>query len=261
MNRSQLRGDLPEPVNRYFDEVALMQLPNDLLDAAIVEIERSPHVNRFSPMGSVGLAAAAVIGVLAVAGIAASYAFGPDPNFGSGPSPSLAEQTPAPTPTASMLPARGMPGTRRPSLAGEYGWTGELLGSKTGMHSVIGNESSPDEFRQTQLIFAVENDCFPAAPGAKPTAKTVAGLDGLYLEPYDGPGVLFIAPPRGGETTAAYALPIGDRTLCAYLTWDAATTPDELNAAREVLESIRGQSFGEDGIRINFTLPAGWDTG
>ncbi|MBA2374494.1 MAG: hypothetical protein H0V74_09905, partial [Chloroflexi bacterium] len=64
----------------------------------------------------------------------------------------------------------------------------------------------------------------------------------------------------GGETTAAYALPIGDRTLCAYLTWDAATTPDELNAAREVLESIRGQPFGQDGIRINFTLPAGWDT-
>lgn len=211
--------------------------------------------------------AAAVIAVLAVAGIAASYAFGPDPNFGSGPSASLAEQTPAPTPTASILPARGMPGTRGPYLAGEFGWTAFELGSKTGMHSVIENESSPDESRQTQLIFAVENDCFPAArprrgdvPAAKPTAKTVAGLDGLYLEPYDDPSVLFIVPPRGGETTAAYALPIGDRTLCAYLTWDAATTPDELNAAREVLESIRGQPFGQDGIRINFTLPAGWDT-
>lgn len=198
--------------------------------------------------------AAAVIAVLAVAGIAASYAFGPDPNFGSGPSPSLAEQTPAPTPTASMLPNLGMPGTRGPFPAGEFGWTGEL-GSKTGMHSVIENES-----RQTQLIFAVGNDCFRAAPGAKPTAATVAGLDGLYLEPYDDPSVLFIVPPGGGETTAAYALPIGDRTLCAYLTWDAATTPDELNAAREVLESIRGQPFGQDGIRINFTLPAGWDT-
>lgn len=154
-----------------------------------------------------------------------------------------------------------MPGHGHPS-AGEYGWTGEL-GSGSGTHSVIANESSSDEFRQTQMTFAVKDDCFPAAPGAKPIAQTVAGLDGLYLEPYDDPSVLFI-PPRGVETTAAYALPIGDRTLCAYLTWDTATTPDELDAAREVLDSIRGQVFGRDGIRINFTLPAGnasWDTG
>lgn len=178
----------------------------------------------------------------------------------SEPEPSASDE---PVPSASMLPDLGLPGTSRAAggfLAGEYGWTG-ARGSKTGMHSVIGNESSPDAFRQTQLIFAVENDCFPAAPGAEPTAVTVAGLDGLYLEPYDDPSVLFIFPPRGGETTGAYALPIGDRTLCAYLTWDPATTPDELNAAREVLESIRGQPFGQDGIRINFTLPAGWDTG
>ena len=166
-------------------------------------------------------------------------------------------------PSASKLPNLGLPGTSRRAggyLAGEYGWTG-ALGSKTGMHSVIENESSPDSFRQTQLIFAVVNDCFSAAPGAEPTAVTVAGLEGLYLEPYDDPSVLFIIPPRGEETTGAYALQIGDRTLCAYLTWDAATTPDELNAGREVLESLRGQPFGQDGIRINFTLPAGWDTG
>jgi len=38
-------------------------------------------------------------------------------------------------------------------------------------------------------------------------------------------------------------------------------TPDELRAAREVVESIRGEPHGEDGIRINFYLDAGWDTG
>jgi hypothetical protein len=63
MNRSQFRGDLPEPVSRYFDEVAVMQPPNDLLDAAIVEIERTPQANRFSPLAPVGLAAAAAIGI------------------------------------------------------------------------------------------------------------------------------------------------------------------------------------------------------
>ena len=39
------------------------------------------------------------------------------------------------------------------------------------------------------------------------------------------------------------------------------TTPAELSAARDAVGSIRGQPFGEDGIRINFTLPAGWDVG
>lgn len=179
----------------------------------------------------------------------------PEPSASDEPVRSASDE---PVPSDSMLPNLGLPGTRGDEPAGEYGWTG-ARGSKTGMHSVIEDESSPDASRQTQLIFAVENDCFPAAPGAEPTAVTVAGLDGLYLEPYDDPSVQFM--DRGGETTGAYSMPIGDRTLCAYLTWDSATTPDELNAAREVLESIRGQPFGQDGIRINFTLPAGWDTG
>ena len=48
--------------------------------------------------------------------------------------------------------------------------------------------------------------------------------------------------------------------VCVYLTWDASTTPEELDAARQVVESIRGQTYGS-GIRIVFTLPEGWDTG
>ena len=175
----------------------------------------------------------------------------------SEPEPSASDE---PVSSASMLRDLGLPGSSRRAggyLAGEYGWTG-ALGSKAGMHSVTEQDTAPG-FRQVQLTFAVETDCFTAAPGAEPTAVTVAGFDGLYLEPYDAPGVQFA--PQGGETTGAYALAIDDRTLCAYLTWDPATTPDELNAGREVLETIRAHAFGEDGIRINFTLPAGWDTG
>jgi hypothetical protein len=98
MNRSQLRGDLPEPVSRYFDEVAVMQPPNDLLDAAIVEIERTPQVNRFSPLAPVGLAAAAVIGLaLLFSGFFSSAPM----NIGGGatPVPSVTS-TPQPTPRA-----------------------------------------------------------------------------------------------------------------------------------------------------------------
>lgn len=63
MNRSRPRGDLPEPVSRYLDEVAVMQPPDDLLDAAVVEIERTSHASRFSPVPYAGLAAAAAIGI------------------------------------------------------------------------------------------------------------------------------------------------------------------------------------------------------
>ena len=91
---------------------------------------------------------------------------------------------------------------------------------------------------------------------------TVAGLDGLYVVPYQDPDVLFFhRGNRGAETTGAYALAIDDRTLCVYLTWDPDTPPEELRAARQVVESIRAQPFGQEGVRINFTLPQGWDTG
>lgn len=179
------------------------------------------------------------------------------------PTPSTQEHaSPTPgslEPTASLLPV-GMPGPSA-DRAGVYGWAARL-GYSRGMHLVV-DAGSPydDEFRQTQINFAVENDCFAEGVGPEPVRVTVAGLNGLYLEPYEDASLQFFGGPRDGTTTGAYALAIGDRTLCVYLTWDAATTPDELEAARQVVESIRAQPFAEDGIRINFTLPAGWDTG
>jgi len=154
-----------------------------------------------------------------------------------------------------------MPGMNPDNPAGVYGWSGRLGNPASsfvsGMHHVV-EGAVAGEFQQTALVFAVENDCFSA--GGDPVSVTVAGIDGLYVEPYEDSSVTF-GGPRFGQTTGAYALPIGDRTLCVYLTWDAATTPDELESARQVVESIRGQPFGEDGIRINFRLPKGWDTG
>jgi hypothetical protein len=162
----------------------------------------------------------------------------------------------SPEPSASTLPDLSLP-RYPPSVPGEYGWTG-ALGSRGGMHSVVAEDPSSNEFRQTQLVFAVRNDCF--GESGDPVAVEVAGLDSLHVEPFERWSMTFL-PPRGGETTGAYALPIGDRTLCVYLTWDPATTEVELAAGRQIVESIRGQPYGEDGIRINFTLPAGWDTG
>ena len=173
------------------------------------------------------------------------------------PSTTPASGRPVPTSSASLLPELAMPGARR-SPAGEYGWEG-ALGSRTGMHKYV--ESAGGGTRQTQIVFAIKNDCFASVEGPDPVPTTVAGLGGWYVEPYDGPGVLFMPERDSGQTTGAYALPIDDRTLCVYLTWDATTTADELDAEREVVESIRGQASGPSGIRISFTLPEGWDTG
>ena len=198
---------------------------------------------------------AATVGVI-VAAVLVGYALGrlgPRPGDGrtATPTPSL-----LPTQSAAALPALDMPGTRS-SPAGKYGWTGSR-GFRTGMHNVV---SVGDGYRMTQMVFAVDDNCFARGSGPERGAVTVAGLDGRSVEPYVGPGTLFMPNREKGETTRAYALPIGDRTLCVYLTWDATTTTKELDAARRVVDSILGQPFGAHGVRIVFTLPEGWDTG
>lgn len=209
-------------------------------------------------------ALAAFAAVLTVGGLYLAF---------SGDDGQVVDQTTVPTATTGVSPAttaastlpylRGLPGSRG-GPAGQYGWIGARLGSTGGMHHVI-DMGDNGGFRQTQLVFAVENECFGA--GGDPIPVNVAGLDGLYVEPYEDPSVrfwprLYVEPndPQG-DTTGAFALPIGDRTLCVYLTWDPATTEEELAASRQVVESIRGEPYGEDGIQINLTLPAGWDTG
>jgi hypothetical protein len=196
------------------------------------------------------LAAATVVGLLAAA-------CGSDVPTATSPPPASYTASTAVVQSPPPIAELGLPGTRA-SPAGEYGWTGDP-GSFAGMHKVV--QSSDAEYSQTQLTFAVEDDCFAYGTDVEPVQVTVAGLDGLYVEPYGDPGVTFMPPPRGEATTGAYALPIGDRTLCVYLTWDPDSPQVEVEAARQVLESLRGEARGERHIRINFTLPEGWDTG
>lgn len=157
-------------------------------------------------------------------------------------------------PPQSMLPALRMPsygalGNTEPK---DYGWTGQP-GSSAGMHNVE---------LDTEIVYAVERDsggCFARGEGPVPAPTTVAGFDALYVEPYrDDRRARFIAIDKA--TTRAYALAIADRTLCVYLTWGPSTSPDELDAAREVLTSLRAQPFEDNGIRIVFTT-LGWDNG
>ena len=109
MNQSQLRGDLPEPVRRYFLEVAQMQPPADLLDAAVAEIERTPRINRFSALPIFGFVATAavVIGLLVYTFMNPAL-----PDVGDDPTPSAAPSAtpdPTPVPVATLVPIEGLP--------------------------------------------------------------------------------------------------------------------------------------------------------
>jgi len=200
-----------------------------------------------------------VAALLAILTISAAVAVGSGvvelPWLDESPTPTVAPTPDSPEPSASMLPGLGMPG-RGGNPAGVYGWNGPL-GASTWMHHVVA-EGFASGSREIVIVF-VNRNCFAGWTGPEPVPVTIGGLDGRYVEPYEyPPGVNGF--PRFGPA-GAYALPVGDRTLCVYLSWDAATTPEELEAARQVVESIRAQPYGQDGIRINFTLPAGWDTG
>jgi hypothetical protein len=115
---------------------------------------------------------------------------------------------------------------------------------------------------ETQIVFAVEGDCFAGGEGPDPAPVTIGTLVGLIVEPYHAPDPAIVH--FGGidsPTTAAYALAVGDRMLCVYLSWDPVATPAKLDAARAVINSIRAEPFGRAGIRIVFSTQGGWDTG
>jgi hypothetical protein len=103
-------------------------------------------------------------------------------------------------------------------------------------------------------------DCFAGADGPEPVPVTIGGVNGMYVEPYGDPSVQVTQPQGDGTTTAAYALPFEDQTLCVYLSWDADISAEELEAARQVVESIRGHRH-RAGVQFILTLPAGWHTG
>jgi hypothetical protein len=200
--------------------------------------------------------------LLAILLISAAIAVGSGvielPSLDESPSPSAVASiapTSSPEPSAATPAPLGLPGAGV-SPAGEYGWTG-APGSQGWMHSVV---SEGDGFRQTQIIFAMADGCFTSGDGPEPLEVTVAGVEGLYVEPYRDLSLMFYLY-NGGETIGGYALPIDGRILCVYLAWDTTTTQAELESLREIVETVRGHAFGPNGLRITFTLPAGWDTG
>lgn len=157
---------------------------------------------------------------------------------------------------ATSLPDLGLPGTTSNRRPREAGWeTGE---SPSGMHRVIQEEGQSRE--STAMLFGSGPGCVGDTWEERDARDLrVAGFDSVVIEPYE-PVKTFISP-KGDEVTRAYVLTVQDRTLCVFLTWHASTTADELREAEDILDTIRAQAIGSRGVRITFTLPAGWDTG
>jgi hypothetical protein len=120
------------------------------------------------------------------------------------------------------------------------------------MHRVV------DSREATAMMFDVGAGCLQASEEVQRPVR-VAGFDGVSVEPYEPP--VSFGGAAEGETTRAFELVVGDRILCIYLTWNAATTDDELAVAERVMDTLRAVPIGEDGVRLVVTLEAGWDTG
>ena len=153
------------------------------------------------------------------------------------------------------LPQRDLPGTRG-GPPGTYGWQGGP-GDHAGMHWVVG-EGAPDSREVAAMAFSVGPGCDPQVPTQGGTQVTVAGLDGVVVEPLTPP-VTFGSSVD--PTTRAYALAVGKRTLCVYVTWNARTTDAERATVLKILDTIQAQPLGATFLRITFMLHDTWDTG
>lgn len=149
------------------------------------------------------------------------------------------------------LPKLELPGTTA-SPAGMYGWEGGPGGTR-GMHLVDGDRLV------TSISFSVGPGCLTPSADQAPHAVRVAGFPGIAVEPYLPP--VSFGGGYDDATTRAHQLEIGDRFLCAFVTWHADTTPIERDAALRVLQTIRAQPSGPNAVRITFMLLHGWDTG
>ena len=175
------------------------------------------------------------------------------------PPPSVEVTSPptaAPSDAGSgSLPVLGLPGAVA-SPAGEYGWVGSPR-SEVGVHKVI--EDGQQSREATTLSFTVGADCLGTSDDRQAIPVRVAGLEGVSVEPYRGP--IPWGSIASDEVTRAHVLAVADRTLCVFLSWHETTTDDELEAAAQVLETLRAEPVGKDQIRITFTLDEGWDVG
>jgi hypothetical protein len=243
--------------------------PDRLLSSVLDDVRRTPQrrplwpPRRSTDMHGLVRYAIGAAAVMVVAIVGFNLAGSPDTSGVGSASPSaVASPSDAPVASASSArletPAPSLPWLSLPGIAlapaGEYGWEGRVgsqgAGSRAGMHRVNGES-------ETALTFQVGDDCLGVIQQRQVPVR-LAGFDGVVVEPHEPP------VPFGRQdnaVTRAYKLLIGDRSLCVFLTWNAATTADDRESAERTLDTLRAEPVGTDRVRITFTLDEGWDTG
>src|SRR5262245_27749595 len=153
------------------------------------------------------LALAQLVGCAPAMTSNAAPATTPPPQAETAATAPVASPTPARRPSDASLPALPLPGPRG-DPPGDHGWQGGPGSPLTGRDRVV------DDGEATALLFAAGPTCLATSEAERAVPVRVAGLDGVVVEPYR-PAVGF--NEVGDEITRAYALAVGDRTLCAYV--------------------------------------------
>lgn len=138
---------------------------------------------------------------------------------------------------------------------GTYGWAGSS-GNSNGMHWVV--EDGASTHQAAAMTFSAGPGCVPAIPTEGATHVTVAGLEGVVVDPFP---VAVTFGSVTNATTRAYALAVGVRTLCIYVTFNERTTATERARTLAILDTIRAVPRGQSAIYITFELRDIWDTG
>jgi glutamine cyclotransferase len=217
MNRDQLRQELPEPVRRYFEEVAQMDAPNDLMDKAIAQVESEPRINRFSWLPAFAVVAAtALIGAVIAFNVFGSDLFGPPTGGDASPTPE-ASATEVPVQTAPPLAGLPSAGTIEdrypvPADAGSPALAAHgsiwLTNGETGVVTRVDENSgqvtaridvnpNPETTRYDQNLIADES--FVWATGADQTLVRIDPATNTVVERIDIQRLIYRMQLRGDE--------------------------------------------------------------
>jgi hypothetical protein len=214
------------------------------LEVAATRQERGllHRASRTSPWARPGVR----LGALATAALAAAvlgYAYLMGPNLAT-PSPSSGPSaTAAPSAGPSL---RGIPFPElRGAQPGTYGWASSLPGVGTRRMQLFEGDREV-----VMVVFSLGPPCLGNSTANAGVPVQIAGYDAIAID------------RRGGDRRIRqYAISIADRLLCVDLYSRTTTTEDELNSALAVLDTIRAQPIGEQGIRITFDLAEPWGHG
>jgi hypothetical protein len=237
--------DLDTAIAAWLDREAPESAPSELWPRALQRIRETRQRRRWRLVAAFQSAPPMTRAAIA-AGMVAAVALGASVLLFNGGGVGDDSASPSSTPTASapggsVSPelVKGWP-TGRTGPAGLYSWDME---STRWMHHVAG-------LGEVALTFTVPPDGTARIEG---TPVSIGGFPGIHQE---GTRNAF------GSLSEYWDVQIEDTLVQIHLEADADAPASLIDEARAVIESIeRRPRYLQDGFRLVFRLPAGWDSG